>query len=153
MRSGSVEVRLRRHEVDALALVPGLLASIGRERGDPAADRLSVAAYPDDDRAQAEYNRLMEPELEGDRRRDRSAMFGSLEDARRGPVTLSLAEADAWLMVINESRLALAARLGIDEEGWGLFQDNQVPPSPELALLVYLTEVQDDLIGALSNQF
>ncbi len=153
LRAGSLEVRLGLDEVQALTLVPGLLASVGREAGDPAAERLEVAAYPDDDEAQAEYGRLMGPELDGDRLRDRSTMYSSLDDARRGPVNLSLAEANAWLMVINEARLTLASRLGIEEEGWGLSEDRQVLPSPELALLVYLTEVQDDLIGALSDAY
>ncbi|MCY4368562.1 MAG: DUF2017 family protein [bacterium] len=150
-RSDSVEMRLSPEEVEALSLLRGVLSSVGREVGDPAAERLSVAAYPDDQEAQAEYGRLMAPELEGQRKRDRAAVASSLDAARRGPVGLSLAEADSWLMVINEARLALAARLGIEKEGWGLPGDRGGFLAPDMALLVYLTEVQDDLISALAE--
>lgn len=114
-------------------------------------DRLSVVAYPDDDEAQAEYGRLMAPELERQRKRDRAMVSSSLDAARRGPVELSTVEADSWLVVINEARLALAARLGIEEEGWGTPADADGFPTPEMALLLYLTEVQDDLIHALAE--
>ena len=150
-RSDSVEMTLPPGEVEALSLLPGVLASIGREAGDPAAERLSVVAYPDDDEAQAEYGRLMAPELERQRKRDRATVSSSLDAARRGPVELSIVEADSWLVVINEARLALASRLGIEEEGWGLPADRADFPAPEMALLVYLTEVQDDLINALAG--
>ena len=145
-------MRLSREEVDALSLLPGVLASVGREEDDPAAARLSVAAYPNDEEAQAEYGRLMAPELEQQRTRDRATVSSSLDAARRGPVALSTAEADSWLMVINEARLALAARLGISEEGWGLPGHPRDVPAPEMALLVYLTGVQDDLISALAER-
>lgn len=153
-RSDSVEMRLRNHEVEVLSLVEGVLASVGREERDPAEERLSVEAYPDDGESQAEYGRLTAPELERGRRRDRAVVSSSLEAARRGPVALSTAEAYSWLMVINEARLVLAARLGIEDEGWGISPGNQPDlPSPEMALLLYLTEVQDDLIRVLSNTF
>lgn len=151
-RSDSVEMRLRPEEVEALALLPGLLASVGREASDPASERLSVPVYPDDEEAQAEYGRLMAPELERQRQRDRAVVSSSLDAARRGPVGLSIAETDSWLMVINEARLALAARLGIEEEGWGLSGDRRNVPGLEMALLVYLTEVQDDLIKVLAGR-
>lgn len=143
---------LRSDEVDALSLMMPVLSSVGSDGGDPAADRLSVAAYPEDPDEQAEYERLMEPELDRHRQVDRAAVASSLEAARRGPVSLTLSEADSWLIVINETRLALAARLGIEEEGWGTPAGTGAGPDPEMALLMYLTEVQDDLIRTLSDQ-
>ena len=151
-RSGVIEMRLREDEVDALSLMRKVLASVGREEGDPAAERLSVAVYPEDVEAQAEYGRLMAPELNSQRQRDRAAVTSSLEAARHGPVNLTTAEAESWLMVLNEARLTLAARLGIHEEGWGESGDEWGHPVPEMVLLRYLTEVQDDLIGAMGNQ-
>lgn len=151
-RPGGIEVSLRGDEVDVLSLMMPVLSSVGSESGDPASQRLSVAAYRDDQDAQAEYERLMEPELERHRQVDRAVVVSSLEAARRGPVSLTLSEADSWLMVINETRLALAARLGIEEEGWGTTMGSRGRPAPEMALLVYLTEVQDDLIEALADQ-
>ena len=150
-RSGVIELRLRDDEIDALSLMRGLLTSVGHQEGDPAAERLSVAAYPEDAEAQAEYGRLMAPELDRQRGRDRAAVTSSLEAARDGPVNLTTDEAESWLMVINEARLALAARLGIEQEGWGETKDEQSPPVPAMVLLVYLTGVQDDLIEALGD--
>ena len=143
---------LRSDEADALSLMMPVLSSVGSDASDPASDRLSVAAYPEDPDAQAEYGRLMEPELDRHREVDRAAVASSLEAARRGPVSLTLSEADSWLLVINETRLVLAARLGIEEEGWGRTRGGRRRPDPEMALLVYLTEVQDDLIQALADQ-
>lgn len=150
-RSEGVELTLRGEEVDALSLMMPVLSSVGDENGDPAADRLSVAAYPADQDAQAEYERLMAPELDKHRKVDRAVVVSSLEAARRGSVRLSLPEADSWLVVMNETRLALAARLGIEEEGWGTTVGSLRRPQPEMALLTYLTEVQDDLIQALAD--
>lgn len=149
-RSGGIELKLRGDDVDALSLMMPVLSAVGSDSRDPAAQRLSPAAYPEDPDAQSEYERLMTPELDRQRQVDRAAVASSLEAARRGPVKLTLIEADSWLMVVNEARLALAARLGIEEEGWGV----QAPlgrREPEMALLVYLTEVQDDLIQALAD--
>ena len=150
-RSEGVELTLRGEEVDALSLMMPVLVSVGDENGDPAAERLSVAAYPEDPDSQDEYERLMVPELDKHRQVDRAVVVSSLEAARRGPVRLSLPEADSWLVVMNETRLALAARLGIEEEGWGTVGPLRRPQA-EMALLVYLTEVQDDLIQALADQ-
>ena len=151
-RSGAIELRLRDYDIHALDLMGRLLASVGLSPGDPAAERLSVAAYPEDEEAQAEYGRLMAPELDTHRQMDRATVSSALAAARKGPVSLTTAEAESWLAVINETRLALAARLGIEEEGWGETVDELSPPVPEMVFLVYLTEVQDDLIRALADQ-
>ena len=128
-----------------------ILESVGRESGDPAERRLSVDVYPDDAEAQSEYGRLMAPEMDRQRQTDRAAVTSSLEAARDGPVKLTTAEGESWLTVINEARLALAARLGIEEEGWGETRDVGSPPAPAMVLLVYLTGIQDDLIQALGD--
>lgn len=143
---------LRSDEVDALSLMMPVLSSVGTDGRDPAASRLSVAVYPEDPDAQAEYERHMDPEMDRHRQVDRAAVASSLEGARSGPVSLTLSEADSWLTVINETRLVLAARLGIEEEGWGTTVGSRGGPDPEMALLMYLTEVQDDLIQALADQ-
>ena len=150
-RSGVIELRLRRDDIHALSLMGTVLESVGRESGDPAAQRLSVAAYPEDPDAQSEYGRFMAPQLEGQRQVDRAAVTSSLQAAREGPVKLTTGEAESWLMVVNEARLTLAARLGIEEEGWGETHDAGRPPAPGMVLLIYLTGVQDDLIQAMGD--
>lgn len=150
--SGVIRMKLREDEIEALSLMEELLESVGAREGDPAAERLTVAAYPDDAEAQGEYGRLMAPELDRQRRSDRKAVFGLLDDARRGPLDLAADQAEACLMVLNESRLALAARLGIEEEGWGWFGEDAEPPAPAEAFLVFLTSVQGGLIEAMEGQ-
>lgn len=150
--SGVIRMKLREDEIEALSLMKELLESVGARKGDPAAERLTVAAYPDDAEAQSEYGRLMAPELDRQRQSDRQAVFGLLDDARRGPLDLAADQAEACLMVLNESRLALAARLGIEEEGWGRFDEDAAPPAPAEAFLVFLTAVQGGLIEAMEGQ-
>ena len=149
--SGAIRMKLREQEIEALSLMEELLESVGDQKGDPAAERLTVAAYPDDAEAQGEYGRLMSPELDRQRQSDREAVFGLLEDARRGPLDLAADQAEACLLVLNESRLALAARLGIEEEGWGRFDGDADPPAPAEAFLLFLTEVQGGLIEAMEG--
>ena len=150
-RDGHIELRLRNSDILALSLMPKVLGTVGDEEGDPAAERLSAPAYPEDDEAQADYVRLMAPELDRQRRLDRAVVESSLEVARSGPVRLTASESDAWLMVINETRLALAARLGIEEEGWGETDFEQESMRSQMAYLLYLTDVQADLIEALGG--
>ena len=113
-----IEMRPMGDDLLALSLMQELLASVGEEPDDPAAGRLSVAAYPQDGEAQSEYERLMNPELDRQRRMDRDAVASVLKAAESGTVDLTATEAEALLMVLNEARLALGARLGIVEDGW-----------------------------------
>ena len=133
----------------ALSLVQEVLASVGEDGADPAVERLSVSAYPEDETAQAEYRRLTAPDLDRQRRMDRDSVASVIKAAEDGPVTLTVPEAEALLMVINEARLALGARLGIVTEGWA--PDAQTASDPALLLLQYLTGYQDELILALSE--
>ena len=135
-------------EAEALVMLPEMLDSVGEVPGDPAASRLAVSAYPDDPDADAEFGDWLGPQLNIRRAADRSAVTTSLEVARTEPVVLSMEEAEAWLLVLNEARLTLAARLGIIEEGWGDDQelDNMAPP---LAYLTFLTYLHGELTTVL----
>ena len=142
-----IEIRLESDEVDALGLVTELLDSVGEVSNDPAGDRLNIAVYPEDADASAEFQRLMGSEMAAGRQSDRSAFTAVLEALQSGPVTMSLAEAEAWMMVLGEARLALAARLGIEEEGWG--EDPAEAEQPAMALLHYLSYLQGSLTDLL----
>ena len=144
-----VELRLAPEEIEALVMLPELLASVGSVPGDPAAARLTIATYPDDDEADAEFRRLMVPELDAGRSADRSAVLASLEVAMGQPVELSMAEAEAWLLVLNESRLVLAARIGIDEDGWGDDAAELEDLDPPMAFLHFLTYLHGELTHVL----
>ena len=144
-----IEMRPVGDDLAALSLMQEALASVGKEPGDPAVGRLSVAAYPDDGEAQSEYERLMNPELDRQRRMDRDAVTSVLKAAESGTVQLTAPEAEALLMVLNEARLALGARLGIVEDGWG---SEEWVSDPAALLLRYLTGYQDDLVRALAER-
>jgi len=146
-----IEMRPVGHDLVALSLMQEVLASVGEGPDDPAVGRLSVAAYPDDGDAQSEYERLMSPELDQQRQGDRDAVASVLKAAESGTVDLTPPEAEALLMVVNEARLALGARLGIVEDGWE--SDGRTASDPVALLLRYLTGYQDDLIRALAEQF
>ena len=133
----------------ALSLAQEVVASVGEDGDDPAVERLSVSAYPEDETAQAEYRRLTEPDLDRQRRMDRDSVASVIKAAQNGPVSLTLPEAEALLMVLNEARLALGARLGIVTDGWD--PDEETAADPALLLLQYLTGYQDELIRALAE--
>jgi len=142
-----VELRMETWEADALKVVPELLESVGEAGADPGADRLDQAPYPDDPEAAAEFRRLMADEMAQSRAADRSAFALTVEQAPDG-VILSIGEAEAWLRVLAEARLVLAARLGITEDGWEADLSEDDPP---VALLHYLGWLQQSLAEALED--
>ena len=115
MRANGTEVRLLR---DAVVL----LESLGTPDDDPGAARLSPPVYLGDPEADAEWRRLAGSELDSSRRSDRSAFDlvldalaeGGAEGDKIGATIISDLEAAAFMRVVNEVRLVLAARWGVD---------------------------------------
>lgn len=142
-----VGVTLQPWEVDALMAVPVLLNSVGAGEGDSAADQLDQTPYPEDPEAADEFRRLMAGELKQSRAADRSAFGITVEQAPAGLV-LSPAEAEAWLRVLGEARLVLAARAGIVADGW---EEDLPDDDPSIALLHYLGWVQQSLAEVLEG--
>ncbi len=132
-----IRVRLDADSRAVLAALPDLLAG-----SDDAGGRLSYRVHPDDAAAEERYRELVGDSLDDLRREDRLALSRSFEDA-----AIDLAEAEAWMRVIGEARLVLAARLGIEHDGW----EEEADPgqSPEMALLGYLGYLQDGLVNVL----
>lgn len=141
-----IEFRLEETLVEFLRDVPRLFAALGPPDVDPAAQRLSVPVYLDDPDANAEFWRWMGSEIEQSRVADRSAFESVLADAVRGTVA-SRAEAEAFLRVLVEARLVLAARLGVEVE-----DDYERLDPHESAVLGALAELQVLLIEALSGR-
>ena len=121
-----------------LATLPGLLADAGDAGG-----RLSYRVHPDDPDAEERYRDLVGDSLDDLRDADRETLAG-----RVGEATISLEDAEAWMRVIGEARLVLAATLGITEDGW----EGAADPgeNPQLAVLTYLGYLQDGLVSVLS---
>ncbi|MCY3538636.1 MAG: DUF2017 family protein [bacterium] len=133
-----------------LSLMSEVLTSVGNREEDPATERLSVAAYPDDEEAQTEYERFMQSDLVTGRRIDQAVVDTVIKGFEDGPVSLSWPDAESLLMAVNEARVVIGARLGIESDDWE--PDEEVAGHPVLALLRYLTGYQDELIGVLAGR-
>lgn len=133
-----IEVELTPEERLFLGDVLPLLAGIGVRGDDPAADRLNVPVYLDDADANEEWWRLMGQDLEAGRRSDR-AVFKKVVDSE-GPVVMDDEEADAMLRVLNEARLVLGARFGVEVEA-----DHDELPEDSRQVMDYLGWIQEQL--------
>jgi len=134
----NIEVSLSREERVFLGDVLPLLAGIGPRGSDPAADRLQVPVYLDDPDANEEWWRLMGSDLDAGRRSDRAIFEKTISS--EDSIELSDAEADAVLRVLNEARLTLGARFGIDVE-----EDHDDLPEESRQVLDYLGWIQEEL--------
>lgn len=146
-----IRMRLPETLVAFLRDVPAVLLSVGTPAEDPAATRLSVPVYLDDPEADAEFWRWMRTDLDEGRRSDRSAFVELLEAAAvsepDGEGTLaSRAEAEAFLRVLAEVRLVLAARMGVEVEA-----DYENLDDTQSDVLDMVAELQILLIQALST--
>jgi hypothetical protein len=142
---GGVLVTLDPDDVELLSQIPEFLRTVGTVEGDPASERLQVPVYLDDPEASDEWWRLMGSDLDSSRTADRSAFELIVEAAAEGTVA-SIAEAEAILRVLNEARLALAARLNVNIE-----DDYDRLDSADRGALDYLAGMQALLIEVLST--
>jgi hypothetical protein len=137
-RRNGIQMTLTPEERMFLGDVLPLLAGIGSPGADPAADRLMVPVYLDDPESNTEWWRLMGEDLDGARRADRAVFAKAV--AEKGPTTLSDEDANAVLRVLNEARLTLGARLGIDVEA-----DHDDLPEDSRQVMDYLGWIQEEL--------
>jgi hypothetical protein len=133
-----IEVHLSPAERVFLGDVLPLLAGIGAPGVDPAADRLKVPVYLDNPDANEEWWRLMGQDLAASRQADRT-VFGKMVGSDV-PIVLTTEEADAVIRVLNQARLALGARLGIDVE-----EDHEQLPEDSRQVMDYLGWIQGEL--------
>ncbi|MFQ5523044.1 MAG: DUF2017 family protein [Acidimicrobiia bacterium] len=138
-----IRVSLSTEERAFLADVLPFLATVGMPDDDPAAARLQPPVYLDDEEANEEWWRFMESELAQSRREDRE-LFRRVVESEEGAV-VDREAADAFLRVVNEARLALAARLGVEVEG----DHDRLPPDSR-QVLDYLGWVLEELTEVLS---
>jgi hypothetical protein len=144
---GSYALRLPEEERALLRFLPAELRSLLEIAPDePDLRRLFPPAY-DDEQDEAAYRELMGNELLDGRRR---ALDVLAETANAEHLTAE--QAQAWLTALNDLRLVLGTRLEVSDES--LFEDlaEDDPRAPELALYAYLSWLQEQLIGALSEE-
>ena len=142
-KNGTVVFQLSANEREFLADVLDLLATIPATGEDPATKRLHVPVYLDDPEANDEWWRLMGDELSTARMSDR-AVFSRVVDAR-GKSELTTDEADAFLRVLNEGRLALGARFGLEVE-----DDHDRLPEEQRQVMDYLGWILEETTTALT---
>ena len=139
-----IETNFSAAEQIFLSDVLPLLAGVGVVGEDPAATRLNVPVYLNDPAANEEWWRLMGEDLRAGRDADRS-VYSKVMDAD-GKTVLSSEDANAFLRVLNEARLALGARLGVEVEA-----DHDQLPDESRDVLDYLGWILEELTTALTR--
>ena len=142
-RGGKIAVDLPVEEREFLADVLELLASVPATGNDPATQRLQVPVYLDDPEANSEWWLFMGEELSIARAADRDLFRFVMET--EGKHELTTEEADAFLRVLNEGRLALGARFGLEVEA-----DHDRLPEEQRQILDYLGWVLEEMTVALT---
>lgn len=143
-RDGRLSLQLDPAESAFLSDMVRMLESVGQMEGDPGEKRLNVPAYLGDAEAAEEWRRLMGDQIEDRRTEDREVLRAVIED--EGKVEIEPARAEAILRVVNEARLVLAARLGIEVES-----DYEQLDAGGTVALHYLGLFIEDLTDELSR--
>jgi hypothetical protein len=123
-RDGTLTVRLAAEEVDLLRRLAGEMGELlaNPDTGDAVLDRLFPRAYldPTEEDAEAEWQRLVHPDLVAQRLAALEMLAGTLPETSGGDRTvearLDAEQESAWLGVLNDARLALGTRLGVTDD-------------------------------------
>lgn len=143
-RGGGIDIDLSADEKVFLSELLEVLAGVPRVGDDPASQRLRVPVYLDDPASNDEWWRLMGEELTAARNADRHVFHKVMVDP--GAAHLSDEEADAFLRVLNEGRLALGARFGVEVE-----EDHDQLPEDQRDILDYLGWLLEELTSQLTR--
>jgi Domain of unknown function (DUF2017) len=124
---------------------------------DPVLERLFPRAYldPTEEEAESDWQRLVHDDLLSGRRRALASVEGTLTGAtvRKGRFELSLSadQAQDWLAVLNDARLALGTRLGVTEDLDLSGLDADDPDTAPYAIYWWLGVLEEQLIDVLSG--
>lgn len=150
LQPDGVDVLLSADELAFLTALPELLKGVDSNSSDPGYARLHIPAYPNDESAQLELAAITDPDLAAARGSDRDAFLSAIARLESEGEMLTLEEAEGWLTVIGDSRLALAARMGITEPGW---ENTGAGTDSSHAALGFLSYLQSELVDILMDQF
>jgi hypothetical protein len=156
-RDGHVDATFERGELDLLEGLPEQLRTLyGTDDEDPARTRLFPRAYldPTEEQAEAEWQALVHPglmEARLDALTTLETTIAAAEPTRRDRlvVRLSAEQANAWLGVLNDARLALGSRLGITDDTELATLEPSDPNAPTLAAYGWLTYLEGELVETL----
>jgi Domain of unknown function (DUF2017) len=147
-------VSLNAEELALLAALPEQLRDVlDGPNDDPARERIFPRAYldPTAEAEEQEWQELVHPELLRDRVDALELVTVTL--ARAEPagewseIALTPDEVQAWLGVLNDTRLVLGTRLEITEDDHTV--DSSDPRAPAFAVYHWLTWLQGDLVEML----
>jgi hypothetical protein len=142
-----VEIGLLRTLFDDLADALQVMAA-----DDPVRARMFPAGYRDDDAAAGEYRELTESALLDTRLARLSQATGELPRTA-GEISLDPDAAQRWLTVLNDLRLAIGTRIGVDADT--VVEDDLgdggavEPDRAARAVYVWLTALLDRLVEAV----
>lgn len=136
-------------DIDPLAELVGIDPGAVRP-DDPALLRLFPDAYAGDDEAAGQFRRFTERSLRTIKAANAHTVLDTL--ARSGDkVTLTQPEAQAWLLSLTDVRLALAVRLGIEDDDWD-HPDDDDPSAAQFHVYDWLTHLQESLVLAMTGE-
>jgi Domain of unknown function (DUF2017) len=125
--------------------LPGQVRELLEER-DPSTRRLFPPAYTDDPERQAEYEQLVTDDLVA-QRLQALAVVEETADAGR----LTEDQLVGWLSALNDVRLVLGTRLGIEHDGEGEDFSQDDPQAPVFELYHYLGWLESQVVDALAE--
>lgn len=157
-RGERVRLHLEPVEVGLLRdLHDGLRSSLEEgDPSDPALRRLFPAAVTGDEEADAETRRLLHDELLAERLRGLEALIGLLDrgrPVRGGRIRLELEEDEPSLLlgVLNAIRLAIGARIGVEELDRAAL-DPGSDTAYRVAVMDHLGALQEQLLAAIDPE-
>lgn len=150
-KDGTIRLKLRAYErelLNHLLAEMRVLLEADLPKVDPVTARLFPDAYQMEDE-QAAYDELVGDQL----RRDKLSALDSVQKCidGEGALDLKLSEEDAnlWLTVANDLRLAIGTRLQVTEETMERDIDESDPEAPALSTLHWLGWLQESLLREL----
>jgi hypothetical protein len=150
----TLTVSLYEHELDIMRALPAQLREVFEESDDdPARARLFPRAYldPTAETEEAEWQALVGPSLLRERLDALELITATLHRAEPvgdwWQVDLSPDEVQAWMGVLNDTRLVLGTRLGVSEDEREL--DPADPDAGPYALYLWLSSLLQDLVDEL----
>lgn len=155
---GGLVVTLNEAEAELLGSIPAELSATMQTpagSGDPVHERLFPRAYldPTEESAEDDWQDVVHPELVRDRLVALQTLVDTLEQGtrKRGRVEVHLEpdQAQAWLGVLNDARLALGVRLEVTEDLDLSELDADDPNTPAFAVYGWLTWLQGELVETL----
>ena len=142
---GGFELRLPRAEREVLQSLPAELRQL-LESKDPSTARLFPPAYEDDPEHQAQYQEMVGDDLLQKRLQALEIVEQTVQAKRLDEEQLL-----AWLGALNDLRLVLGSRLGIEVETDGEDISDGDPRAPAFGLYHYLGWLESQAVDALAE--